>query len=62
MELYKGNELLTVSQNYLLGWHLVRQKFVVLFVQAVLKIGGKSLLELAGALDSTSQRASSLRH
>ncbi|MDW8297627.1 MAG: IS4 family transposase, partial [Raineya sp.] len=34
---------------------------MVLFVQAVLKIGVKSLLELAGALDSSAQRASSLR-
>ncbi|MCS6956164.1 MAG: hypothetical protein NZM44_07405 [Candidatus Calescibacterium sp.] len=57
----KGNELLSVLQNYLSGWHLARQKFVVLFVQAVLKIGVKSLLEIAGAFDSPAQRASSLR-
>lgn len=57
----KGNELLSVLQKNLSGWHLSRQKFVVLFVLAVLKIGVKSLLEIAGAFDSQSQRSSSLR-
>ncbi|MCS6795884.1 MAG: hypothetical protein RMJ97_04950 [Raineya sp.] len=31
----KDNELLSVLQNYLSGWHLARQNFVVLFVQAM---------------------------
>jgi hypothetical protein len=59
--LRKGNEMLAVLQKYLSDWHLARQKFVVLFVQSVLKIGVKSLLEIAGAFDSSAQRTSSLR-
>jgi hypothetical protein len=59
--LVKGNELLLVLQKYLSGWNLSRQKFVVLFVTALLKTGIKSLLEIAGAFDSEAKSASSLR-
>jgi hypothetical protein len=59
--LVKGNELLLVLQKHLSGWNLSRQKFVVLFVTALLKTGMKSLLEIAGAFDSEAKSSSSLR-
>lgn len=59
--LLKGNELLSLIQNYLPDWNLSRLKLVVLFTHSVLKIGIKSLLEIAGAFDTEAQRESSLR-
>jgi hypothetical protein len=59
--LIKGNELLVILQKYLPKWNLAHQKLVTLFVYAVLKIGLKSLLQIAGAFDSIAQASSSVR-